>query len=64
MIECHPIAPYTHGCYVTSMSKKDVLAVLPTGFGKSLIYQILPAVFDFLRYRKGGLAASTKMIMT
>ena len=21
MIECHPIAPYTHGCYVTSMSK-------------------------------------------
>ena len=33
------------------VDKKDVLAVLPTGFGKSLIYQILPA-------------ASTKMIMT
>jgi ATP-dependent DNA helicase RecQ len=26
-----------------------VLAVLPTGFGKSLIYQILPGIFDFVR---------------
>ena len=34
------------------VDKKDVLAVLPTGFGKSLIYQILPAVFDFLRDRR------------
>ena len=32
--------------------------MLPTGFGKSLIYQILPAVFDFLRDRKGGLHTS------
>lgn len=29
--------------------KKGVLAVLPTGFGKSLIYQILPGIFDFVR---------------
>ena len=28
------------------VERKDVLAVLPTGFGKSLIYQILPAIFD------------------
>ena len=34
------------------VDKKDVLAALPTGFGKSLIYQILPAVFDFLCDRK------------
>ena len=40
------------------VDKKDVLAVLPTGFGKSLIYQILPAVFDFLHDRKGGLHTS------
>ena len=32
-----------------SGEKKDVLAVLPTGLGyeKSLIYQILPSVFDY-----------------
>ena len=27
---------------------KDVLAVLPTGFGKSLMYEILPDVFDYM----------------
>ena len=28
MIECHPIAPYTHGCYVTSMSKNVQIKAL------------------------------------
>ena len=27
---------------------RDVLAVLPTGYGKSIIYQILPDVFDIM----------------
>ena len=31
------------------MMKRDVLAILPTGFGKSLIYQSLGFIFDFLR---------------
>ena len=30
------------------VQEKDVLTVLPTGFGKSLIYQVLPSMFDFL----------------
>ena len=29
-------------CLEAVMSGKDVLAVLPTGFGKSLIYQLVP----------------------
>ena len=31
------------------MMKRDVLAVLPMGFGKSLVYQSLGFIFDFLR---------------
>ena len=27
-----------------SLPKKDVVALLPTGFGKSIIYQILPQI--------------------
>jgi len=29
--------------------RNDALAVLPTGFGKSLIYQVLPGIFDYVR---------------
>ena len=29
-------------------SKKDIFVSLPTGFGKSLIYGLLPMVFDTL----------------
>ena len=31
-----------------NVEKKDVVAVLPTGFGKSLVYQIMPPFADFM----------------
>ena len=31
---------------------RDVIAVLPTGFGKSLIYQLLPSMFDYISSKK------------
>ena len=34
------------------VEKKDVLAVLPTGYGKSLIYQLLPPVLNNESRRK------------
>ena len=33
--------------------KKDVFVNLPTGYGKSLIYQALPTAFDALRSSSG-----------
>lgn len=30
-----------------TIHKRDCLVVLPTGFGKSLVYQLLPVVFDY-----------------
>ena len=42
--------------------KRDVLAVLPTGYGKSLIYQLLPSMFNFLLY--GGKYCSIAIIVS
>ena len=39
------------------VEKKDVLAVLPTGFGKSVIYQLIPSV---LRNMRAGSECNTK----
>ena len=30
------------------MDRKDSLVILPTGYGKSLFYQTLPFIFDYL----------------
>ena len=34
---------------IIALTQKDVLAVLPTGYGKSLIYQIMPPLMDYIR---------------
>ena len=36
-------------CLEAVVCRKDVLAVLPTGFGKSLIYQLVPFVISLQR---------------
>ena len=33
---------------------RDTLAILPTGYGKSLIYQLLPSIFSMLPNRPGN----------
>ena len=38
------IKPEQESALVEFLGRKDVLAVLPTGFGKSLIYQLAPLV--------------------
>jgi len=42
--------------------KRDVLAALATGYGKSLIYQLLPSTFNFLLY--GGKYHSIAIIVS
>ena len=34
--------------YAVTLKKQDCLCVLPTGFGKSLIFQLVPFVMDRL----------------
>lgn len=33
---------------IIALTQKDLLAVLPTGYGKSLIYQIMPPLMDYM----------------
>ena len=39
------------------VDKKDVFVNLPTGYGKSLVYQSLPIIFDSLRSSTGHIVA-------
>ena len=40
------------------MERKDSLVILPTGYGKSLVYQTLPFIFDYL-----DVSSTTNMII-
>ena len=42
----------------TYISGKDTLVVLPTGYGKSLVYVILPFVYNKLRGKKMAASGS------
>ena len=39
-------------CIATLLQKKDVLGLLPTGFGKSLIFQLYPRIFELVKGKK------------
>ena len=44
-----PLKPEQLKAVMAFLEGRDVFVSLPTGFGKSMIYGILPAVFDKLR---------------
>ena len=39
-------------CNAALLQKKNVLGLLPTGFGKSLIFQLYPRIFELVNGRK------------
>ena len=45
------------------VEKKDVLAVLPTGYGKSLIYQLLPPVLSFMNHEGRSSAKNSTVLV-
>ena len=45
---CPSVKPEQLKIVVGVLSQRDVFAVLPTGFGKSLCFQCLPFLFDRL----------------
>ena len=46
------------------MEGNDALAILPTGFGNSLIYQLFPRLFHRLRYPHVAQPSSTILVVT
>ncbi len=49
----YTLKPEQKACIVQFASGNDVFVSLPTGYGKSLCYTLLPLVFDLLRGVKG-----------
>ena len=39
-------------CIAALLQKKDMLGLLPKGFGKSLIFQLYPRIFELVNGRK------------
>ncbi len=50
------LKPGQEECLVHILNEGDVVALLPTGFGKSLIYQLLSIVSETLGMPKSGKA--------
>ena len=50
------LKPEQEECLLNILNGGDVVALLPTGFGKSLIYQLLPIVSEKLGRPKAGKA--------
>ena len=56
-----PLKDEQRRCLEQVLNRRSVVAVLPTGFGKSLIYQLLPSAFDELS--SDGSCSSTKSMV-
>ena len=48
------------------VGKRDMICILPTGYGKSMIYQLLPHVFDFFltNGETGDIASSSIIVIS
>ena len=45
------------------VNKRDCLAILPTGYGKSLIYQLLPSIADHMASVNGDTAKNKSIVI-
>ena len=49
VLRFHPLKARQHEAVKAFMQGNDVFVALPTGYGKSVIFGVLPAAFDVLR---------------
>lgn len=47
-MELNPLKPKQLEALSTFMSGKDTFVALPTGYGKSIIFAVLPLLFDII----------------